>query len=226
MALDIEYITERHAGRWVALIVFVCILALAGWVAYKWYTSGDLPVAIPVASANSGVDEVDVSYDDVNTYTVPDQHPRYISIPSLNLGKTRVYSVGLDVSNLVEASANVHDTSWYDKSATPGDGGVVVMNGHNKGINKNGAFYNLSRLSSGDSITIERGDGEVFTYKVAETQTLTLDDLNNDGLARIGKSAVVGKEGLNLITFDGKWVPRLGTFDQRTIVRAVIDDSE
>ena len=226
MSLDIEYIPERHVGRWVALAIFILILAAGGWFVYSWYTSGNLPISIPVASANGAVSEVDVSYNDVKSYEAGSNQPRYISIPALSLGKTRIYPVGLNSNNLVEDASNIHDVTWYTKSTAPGDGGVVLINGHNKGINKNGAFYNLSTLSSSDKISIERGDGKSLVYDVVDVQTISLDEFNSKGLALLGTSASQSKEGLNLVTFDGKWVPRLGTFDQRTIVRAVIDDSK
>jgi sortase (surface protein transpeptidase) len=226
VSLNIEYKPERHPGRWIALIIFILILGAAGWFGYKWYTSGELPIALPVASANSGINEADIAYDDVKNYSVPESNPRYISIPRLDAGKTRVYSVGLDSNNLIEAATNIHDVTWYNKSGTPGSGGVILMNGHNQGINKNGAFYGLSKLVAGDKITLERGDGQTFSYTVATTETMTLDDVNASGMARMGKSAEPGKEGLNLITFDGKWIPSLGTFDKRTIVWSLIDETK
>jgi sortase (surface protein transpeptidase) len=223
VALDIKFKPERHPGRWILLIILILLLAAAAWYGYKWYTTGELPISIAVAKANSSVDESDVSYDDIKNYTVDDQHPRYISIPSLQTEKARIYAVGLDANNMIKAPANIHDVSWYDKSGTPGEGGVILMNGHNEGINKNGAFHGLDKLVKGDKITLERGDGEVIDYLVVENNTLTLDEISGDGIAILGKSVNPGTEGLNIITFDGKWVPRLGTFDHRTIIRAIID---
>lgn len=226
MALTIEYKPERHHGRWIALVVFLIILVLCGWYGYKWYTTGVLPFDIPVASANSGINESDISNDEITTYTVPDTHPRYLSISALNLTNARIYSVGLDANNLIEAPTNIHDISWYNKSGTPGDGGVVLMNAHNKGVNRSGAFYNLAALKEGEVITVERGDGEIFHYSVDSSKTMSLDEFNTEGLATMGKSKKPGTEALNLITFDGKWVPRLGTFDHRTIVWALLVDDK
>jgi hypothetical protein len=222
MALDIEYVKERHAGKWLALVVIILVLAAAGWLAYKWYTTGDLPVSLPVASANSAVDESDVTYDQVNEYTVPAANPRYISIPSINLNSTRIYPVGIDSNNLLEVTANINDVAWYEKSGTPGDGGVILMNGHNTGINNDGAFAKLSELVKGDRINIERGDGRKFSYTVVENQSMSIDEVNATGMKTMGTSADPSKEGLNLIAFDGKWVPRLNMFDRRVMLRAVI----
>ncbi len=53
---------------------------------------------------------------------------------------------------------------------------------------------------------------------------MSLDDVNTKGMKMMAESAVPGKEALNLITCDGKWVPRLGQFDRRIMLRAVLVD--
>ncbi len=222
MALEIEYVRERHLKRWFLVVVLIIILGVAGWFAYKWYTTGDTPVVLPIASANSTVDESDVSFDQIKEHAVSAKQPRYISISSIDLGLTRIYPVGLDESNLLKVPTNIHDVGWYEKSGTPGDGGVILLDGHNGGINTKGAFAQLSRLKKGDTITLERGDGEEFIYQVVENQSMSIEEVNATGMTLMGISAEPGKEGLNLIGFDGKWVPKLGMFDRRTMLRAVI----
>ena len=53
---------------------------------------------------------------------------------------------------------------------------------------------------------------------------MSLDDVNTKGMKMMAESAVPGKEALNLITCDGKWAPRLGQFDRRIMLRAVLVD--
>lgn len=223
MSLEVDYKKARHPGRWVALFVFIVVLAASGWYGYKWYTTGALPpVPLPIAAANTRVDESSVSPALVRDHTVDAMHPRYINIPSLDLEDTRVYPVGLDANNLLEAPSNIHDAGWYSQSGVPGDGGVVLVQAHNVGVTKKGAFSGLGDLNEGDMIKIERGDGEIFTYSVVENQRMTIEEVNATGMAMMGVSAKEGKEALNLITFDGTWVPRLGTFDHRIMLRSVI----
>jgi hypothetical protein len=225
MALDIEYVKERHPWRWVVLIIVLAIGAL-GWFGYNWYATGNLPISVPFAIADTSVDESNVTQTQISQYTVSQTHPRYISIPSLHLGNTRVYPADLDSNNFIKAPSNINDVSWYGKSDVPGNGGVILMEGYNKGITKNGAFANLNTLKTGDKIIVERGDGQKYTYSVVENKSMTLDEVNSGGMSLMGKSAVEGKAALNLMTFDGQWVPRLGTFDKRTMLRAVIDSTE
>ncbi|MDB5167717.1 MAG: Sortase family enzyme [Candidatus Saccharibacteria bacterium] len=223
MALDIEYVRERHPGRWIVLAIVIIILGLAGWYGYKWYTTGDLPFPLAIVSADSRVDESTVTSNQVKTYTVSAAHPRYITIPSLNLGNTRVFPVGLDSNNVLQSPSNINDAGWYSKSSTPGSGGVILIDGHNMGTTKDGAFAKLGTLKKGDKIVLERGDGRTFTYSVVDNQSMSIDEVNATGMTLMGKTAVPGKEALNLMTFDGKWVPRLGMFDRRIMVRTVID---
>lgn len=181
------------------------------------------PVPFPVAMADPKVDETDVTPSAVDSYKVPATHPRYISIESLGVGKTRVFSVGVTDQNLLDTPRNINDAAWYKKSMTPGsEYGAVLINAHNGGNTKNGVFAKLSTMKEGDEITVERGDGKIFTYSVVENQIMDLDEVNKTGMKMMMQSADSTKEGLNLITCAGKWIPRLGQFDQRVMLRAVI----
>lgn len=225
MALEVEYVTERHPGRWIVLILILVILGTAGWFGYKWYTTGFLPFTLPLTIADRHVDESSVTTTQINSYKVSSTNPRYIQIPSLHVDNTRIFPEGLSTTNLPELPNNINDAGWYTKSGIPGDGGVILIDSYNLGISKNGAFNKINTLQKGNKIIIENGAGDVFTYSVADTQSMTLTDFTTSGMALLAKSAKSGQEGLNLMTFDGVWVPKLSTFDRRTIVRATLDVS-
>lgn len=212
--------------RVIALIILLILLTATGWYAYRWYTAGDpFPVAIPAfATANPNIDETEVTATQIKEHTVPPLQPRYISIPAISVSDTRVFSVGVESNGALGVPANISDAAWYDKSSTPGSGGVVLIDAHNGGITRNGVFAKLGTLKKGDKITVERGDSQKFTYEVQENQSMPLDEVNATGMKMMTESAVPGKEALNLITCDGKWVPRLGQFDRRIMLRAVLVD--
>lgn len=224
MALDIYYTKDRHTGRLIFGIILIALLAATGWYGYRWYTTGEIPLALPIAGANTAVSELAVTPAQISQYSASASNPRYIRIPSLDVGNTRVFPVNLDASNQVETTPNINDAAWYEKSATPGSGGVGLIAGHSVGINHDGAFNQLKALQLGSKIVIERGDGKVLTYKVVENQSMTIEEVNTTGMKKMGQPVEAGMEGLNLITTDGKWVPRLGTFDRRILVRATIVD--
>lgn len=208
------------------LVILIALLGATGWYAYRWYVAGDqFPIAIPAfATANPHIDETEVTASQVKEHTVPPFQPRYISILTIGVADTRVFSVGVEANGALGVPANISDAAWYNKSSTPGSGGVVLIDAHNGGITRNGVFAKLGTLKKGDKITVERGDGQKFTYAVYENQSMALDDVNSHGMKMMTESAVPGKEALNLITCDGKWVPRLGQFDRRIMLRAVIVD--
>lgn len=223
--LAIKTQKDRHIGRWVVALVIVMAIIAAGWYGYNWYTHGAaLPVDIPAAKADPSVDESEVSKQDIDAYAVPAANPRYISIPALNIENTRVYGVGVTAQNILESPRNIHDAAWYKKSQPPGTGyGAVLINAHNGGITKNGVFAELNTLTPGDRITIERGDGKKISYRVVELKTMSLQEINDTGMKTMMQSIEPSKEGLNLITCAGKWVPRLNQFDQRITLRAVAE---
>ncbi len=223
--LEIKQKHEFHLWRWFFLLVLLALLAAAGWYGYKWYTTGEEPpLPLPVASADPRVDESDIPKAEVDNYTVPATHPRYVSIPKLGISNVRVQQVGVKANNELDTPKNINDTAWYERSATPGQGyGAVLIDGHNGGITKNGVFAKLGTLQNGDEIILERGDGKKFTYTVVENESMSLDEVNATGMKKMMKSANEDKEGLSLITCDGKWVPKLQQFDRRIMLRAIIE---
>lgn len=222
------YIERKGRGAivgWMASAIVVLLLLVIGWYAYQWFVTGEKPPVIPLpasALADTSVDESPVTDSMIDSYTVPATHPRYISIPALNVDKARVQVVGLTKNNILDTPRNISDTAWYSQSATPGQGyGQVVIDGHNGGVSRDGIFVNLDKLANGDEITIERGDGKQIIYKVVENKTESLKDTNATGMQRLMTPYDNTKEGLGLITCAGNWVPRDKVFDKRILVRAV-----
>lgn len=226
MALDVKHPTRARRSWWQWLLsgVLVAVLITTGWFTYRWYMFGDdLPVTLPAfAMADPSVDESEVTAELIDRHIVQSLQPRYVSIPTLGVKQTRTFAMGIDENNMLKSPANISDAAWYDKSATPGSGGVVLMNAHNGGITRDGVFAKLGALKRGDIIEVERGDGEMFRYEVRENQSMPLEEVNDSGMKMIMQSAESGKEALNLITCDGKWVPRFKQFDRRIMLRAVL----
>lgn len=213
--------------RWVIFLLVVCtLLAAVGWYTYQWYMTGDTPPIVKAQSGDPKINEKPVTKSEIDEYTVPADQPRYISIPTIDVGETRIYPVGVTANNQLDVPKNIDDAAWYKDSALPGSGyGAVLIDGHNGGISRDGVFAKLGSLQNGDRITVERGDGEKFTYEVVENQSMSLDEVNKTGMKMMMQSAEEGKEGLNIITCDGKWVPRIKQFDARIMLRAVRIDA-
>ena len=65
--------------------------------------------------------------------------------------------------------------SHLDSSANPGEGGNIVVYGHNK----NSLFGPIRWLSTGDTIELTDKEGNVFVYEIAQTFETTPDDITH-----------------------------------------------
>jgi LPXTG-site transpeptidase (sortase) family protein len=153
----------------------------------------------------------------LGSYSVAPDLPRLLTIEKIDVS-ARVRRVGVGENNTMKAPASIFDVGWYEGSAKPGENGTVVLDGHVSGPTKQGVFYNLNKLKTDDTMTLTRGDGQVFTYSVVET--MTYDDDKVD-MPKLLTTAVVGKPGLNIITCSGKFNSRTNQYEQRTVVFAV-----
>lgn len=212
------------------ILLFLCwvIFVFAfGVYIYLHYFHGSIG-GFKVVSPSHVVDEVEISKEKKEEYSVPDpSYPKYISIPKLNIEKARIIQLGLiSGTNQLDSPPSIFDAGWYIKSAKPGSGsGALLLDGHNSGPTKAGIFEKLHELKSGDEIIIERGDGQIFSYKVQDNRVMNLDDVNSAdnkfGMATMLQSIDSSKEGLNIITCVGDWDYSKSTFSQRVMLRAV-----
>lgn len=214
------------------IILVIAWLSFAGFSAYYVYTHfiDVKPEVITRVDPNGieiKVDERPVTVQAKQEWTVPASHPRYISIPKLGIENARIVQLGIiKKTGQLDAPVSIHDAGWYNGSALPGKGGAMLMDGHNGGPNFGGIFEKLRELKNGDEIIIERGDGKKLTYVVKDNRDMNVKDINDPsnkwGMATMTNSIEAGKEGLNIITCVGQWDERSQTFNERTMLRAVI----
>ena len=176
-----------------------------------------------VAVETESLDEEKPTKTQIEEYKVAADQPRYLSIPKLNIDRARIIAVGVKASGELGTPNNIFDVGWYNASGKPGQGGVMVIDGHNGGPHVYGVFKDLPSLAAGDIIEIERGDGETFKYKVVENRTVELSEANNY-MKTAFKSPETGKESLGLISCTGEWSQKQGTYLSRQFTRAVLVD--
>lgn len=205
------------------MVVFVGLTAYA-YFGIRWYSTGELsPLPMPVAAADTSIDEAAVTEKQIQAHAVRANEPRYLDIPKLNIASARVSQVGLTDRRMLDLPKHLDDAGWYAKSSIPGSGvGAVVLNGHNKGYSRDGLFAQLSKLQKGDQVSLERGDGKSLTYEVYDVRDMDIQWVNASGMKEMMRSAEPDKEGLSLIANAGKWVPKDKVFDRRILVRATI----
>lgn len=214
------------------IILVIAWLSFAGFSAYYVYThfidvKPEVITRVDPNGVEIKVDERPVTIQAKQEWTVPASHPRYISIPKLGIENARIVQLGIiKKTGQLDAPVSIHDAGWYNGSALPGKGGAMLMDGHNGGPNFGGIFEKLRELKNGDEIIIERGDGKKLTYVVKDNRDMNVKDINDPsnkwGMATMTNSIEAGKEGLNIITCVGQWDERSQTFNERTMLRAVI----
>ena len=192
---------------------------------YNYYNEKEgSPRAVSETSGEEeALDETEVSADERAAYNVAPDRPRYLSIEKLGVKDARVFAMGLKSSGELNTPAGIYDVGWYSSSGKPGEGRTVLIDGHNGGPTKVGVFKYLPELEEGDLITLERGDGEIFEYKVVENKEISLND-SYSNMAIALTSPERGKESLTLITCTGEWSQTKQTYLSRQFVRAVLVD--
>lgn len=152
-------------------------------------------------------------------YSVKSDYPRAIYINKIGLAG-KILPMGQNSDGSLQAPVDDKDAGWYEKSQKPGEPGAMLVVGHASETGTNlGLFGNVINLIVGDIITIERGDGAMFNYKIIKTEIVPLEKVD------MSKTLVPYdgyEQSLNLISCTGKWYPDGSTLDHRLIVYSVL----
>ena len=161
------------------------------------------------------------SENEVREYTVAPDRPRYLTVEKVGIVKARILPMGVNTDGELDTPRNIFDVGWYEGSGKPGQGGTLVIDGHNGGPHVHGVFKDLPSLSKGDTIKIERGDGEVFEYEVVENNSIPLNE-SNAYMSIASQSPEPGTESVTLISCTGEWSQAQDTYLSRQFTRAVL----
>lgn len=205
-------------------VLFVVFLVRVATFEANYYAEKDgseRAVAETVQEPEEELIEEEPTEDEVREYIVPADYPRYLSIDKLGIDKTRILQMGVNSKGELDTPRNIFDVGWYEASGKPGQGGTMIIDGHNGGPHVLGVFKNLPSLEEGDIITVERGDGIIYEYSVVENNTVSLDE-SDAYMAVAAKSPVPGKESVTLISCTGEWSQQQRTYLSRQFVRAVL----
>lgn len=165
--------------------------------------------------------EEEPTEEEVREYIVAPDRPRYLTIDKLRVYGARIIPVGINSEGQLGTPNNIFDVGWYESSGLPGQGGTMLIDGHNGGPHVHGVFKDLPDLESGDIIEVERGDGVTFWYSVAENVAVGLDE-SDIYMATAMRSPESGRESLTLISCTGDWSDERGTYLSRQFTRAVL----
>ncbi len=146
--------------------------------------------------------------------------PTNISIPNAKL-TTNIIEVGITREGNLDVPGNYTEVGWYKHGTRPGQIGSAVLDGHvDNGGNIPGPFKNLRNLKNGDDIFVTMSDGTIQRYSVKVSEVYNLDKFPGEMVFN-----ETGDKYLKIITCHGKFVSKLGTYNQRLIVTAVLVSS-
>ena len=165
--------------------------------------------------------EVEPTEQEVREYTVAADRPRYLTIKKIGVNRTRVLAMGVNSKGELDTPRNIYDVGWYESSGKPGQGGTLIIDGHNGGPHAYGILKRLPDLAVGDLVTVERGDGAIYNYSVVENVEVALDQANAY-MSTAAQSPESGRESLTLISCTGEWSQQQETYLSRQFARAVL----
>lgn len=170
------------------------------------------PTSIKVSAAPSSVK---LTQKSINNYSVPSDDPKYIAVPSIGITNTPIVRLGLLAGGAISTPDNIYEAGWYEGSALPGQSGATFIYGHVSSWTADGIFYNLKKLVAGNMITLTRGDGKTFRYRVISSRVYASNDVD----MRTVLSPINSKlPGLNLMTCTGTVIPGTSEFTERLVV--------
>jgi sortase (surface protein transpeptidase) len=193
-----------------AIVTFFVIMA--SYLAFDtWNTNQKIQTVVSGDSASATDGQHAASADVENPpvasgvvypdYSVADDMPRILTIPSLNL-TARVSEVGLTNANKIDVPNDASFAGWYNGSAKIDSVGAAFLTGHYNGVDAGGVFDNLNKIQNGAKITVEMGDGSKLNYEVV--------NIENTPIAQVDMSKALSPtegvmEGLNIMTCQGSW---------------------
>jgi LPXTG-site transpeptidase (sortase) family protein len=240
MSLEMKRTSARKVFRYflvVLVLVFIgCLTKVAVWEYFYYNNETNItrtkpenlaatPEQIAFSEPEEDYDESEPTQSAISDHKVSPDKPRYISIPRLGIKNAKIIEIGIQKNGKLGVPNNIFDVGWYRDSSKPGEGGTLLMDGHNGGPTKDGIFKRLDSLSRGDIIKIERGDGKVFTYEVYENEIVSIEEADAH-MKYMTRSPIAGKESLSLITCTGGWSQIRNTMDHRAMLRAILVSEE
>lgn len=142
-----------------------------------------------------------------------------LEIPEIDV-RAATATFGLSPTGVMEVPADHRTVAWYDFTSVPGRVGNAVLAAHVNWRGEQGVFSRLDRVSPGAVIGVTSPAGERFTYLVESVELVDL------ATADVG--AIVGSRGggstLTLITCGGTFNTSTRDYEQRVIVRAVLEE--
>lgn len=138
--------------------------------------------------------------------------PSRLEIPKLDISAP-IVPVGVTPANDMDVPRSAHEIGWYKFGAIPGRPDNAVLAGH-LGLKKEPAvFWNLDKLTIGDTLSVHDAKHQKVTFRVTGKVSYTPQDAPRERI--FGKT---DSANLNLITCNGTYVQERDDYAKRLVV--------
>lgn len=145
--------------------------------------------------------------------------PAFFVIPKLGVNTT-IEPVGTDQEGKMDVPKDDWNVGWYSLGIKPGEKGSAVMAGHlDTATGAPAVFYNLSRLTLGDEVSVVSQEGKNLVFTVIKIQNYPYDQVPMQEVFELND-----KPRLNLITCTGVWNTGDRNYSNRLVVYTEIKE--
>lgn len=138
-----------------------------------------------------------------------------VTIASIGVRTGHLEKLGTDDGGVLQAPKNPDRAGWFEAGTVPGETGPAVIAGHVDSTTGPAVFYDLKRVSRGDSIEVGLSDGTRTTFVVDRVVTTPKDGFPTDEVFGPTPDAE-----LRLITCGGPYDHTVGSYVDNTVVFA------
>ena len=168
-----------------------------------------------VATTAPGVGAAGGFQDPVSPAAASTAVPVHISIPAIGVDSDLI---GLDrgADGWIQSPQDYDAVGWYEKGVLPGEVGPAVIAGHVDSPTGPAVFFDLPRLTPGDTVSVRRADGSTADFVVTGLQTVEKNSFPTESVY-----APTPTPQLRIVTCAGAWDPASGHYVDNLVVTAV-----
>ncbi|GAA3764717.1 class F sortase [Salinactinospora qingdaonensis] len=144
--------------------------------------------------------------------------PVRLRIPAIEVATSRLVPLGVREDGELEVPRDYDAVGWYRGGPWPGQPGPAVMGAHVDSDTGPAVFYRLGELRPGDTITVERAEGEAPVFTVYAVQRYRKEDFATGQVY----GSTGGRPELRLITCGGGFDEATQTYESNTVVYAAL----
>ena len=166
---------EPGGRRW--SVVGIGVLALGFWFVAGLVLSGILLLPDRPGTAQAPAPATNVASSTRLTEKPAALRPDRLRVPRIGVD-TPLLELGLTKERELEVPplSRAGTAGWYRLSPVPGDVGPAVLAGHVDSTKGPAVFYRLRELRRGDSVEVDRADGQRAVFTVDRVEQVRKDD--------------------------------------------------